>query len=87
METLEINGTVYVTAAALAKQVGVCRQTLWRWRRRGKIPHGHRHRSGQVLFTRKEAQEVFDYAYQVSPIAASTETGEGNSATISSAES
>ena len=59
METMEIEGTTYVTATAVAEEVDVCRQTLWRWRQEGKIPLGHRlRRNGQVLFTRERNNRI-----------------------------
>lgn len=69
METVKIDGRLYVAASTVADTVGVCRQTLWRWRQSGRVPSGHRHRNGQVLFTEEEAEEVYRYAYRVDPIA------------------
>lgn len=68
MQKIEINGSIYVTATSLAKQVRVCRQTLWRWRQGGQIPSGHRHRNGQVLFTKEEVEAVLAFANRVDPI-------------------
>lgn len=82
MKTFKIDGVAYVPATALAQRVGICRQTLWRWRRQGRIPNGHRHRNGQVIFTQEEAEEVFNYAFQVSPI-----TGPGSSSETTSGAS
>lgn len=70
MEPVEINGKEYFTATGVASEIGVCRQTLWRWRQSGKIPSGHRHRTGQVLFTGDEVEMICAYANRVVPIEA-----------------
>ncbi len=64
----EIGGVVYVSAAEVAKEVGVSRQTLWRWRRDGKIPCGHRARDRQILFTEREVDEIRSHANKIEPI-------------------
>jgi predicted site-specific integrase-resolvase len=65
----EIGGVLYVSAAEVAEEVGVSRQTLWRWRRDGKIPSGHRFRDRQIVFTEQEIEEIRDHANKVEPIA------------------
>ena len=47
---LEIDGVTYYTAADIHRNVGVARQTLWRWRKTRKIRQGRRYRDRQVLF-------------------------------------
>jgi hypothetical protein len=64
-----IAGTTYLTAAYVAKQIGVSRTTLWRWRHEGKIPPGRRYRNGLLLFTPTEAEMVRKHADKVEPIA------------------
>ena len=65
---IRIEDTDYVSSKEIVESVGVSRQTLWRWRREGKIPPGHRFRDGQVLFTTEELQEISDFANRVEPI-------------------
>ena len=65
---LEINGNTYVLATELAKQLGVSRQTMWRWRKNGSIPAGHKHRSGRVVFTEEEAEKIREFANRVEPL-------------------
>lgn len=65
----EIGGVLYVPAAEVARNVGVSRQTLWRWRRDGKIPSGHRFRDRQIVFTAREVEEIRNHANKLEPIA------------------
>ena len=64
----EIDGVIYVTAAEVAQEIGVSRQTLWRWRKDGKIPAGHRFRDGKIVFTEIEVGDIRDHANKVEPI-------------------
>jgi len=66
---LLVSGKEFFTATEVAQDVGVVRQTLWRWRRAGKIPSGHRFRDRQILFTRQEVNAIRSYANMVEPIA------------------
>lgn len=61
------DGVEYVAATAVARSVGVTRQTLWRWRTDGKVPTGHRFRTGEIFFTRAEADRVREYATLIEP--------------------
>jgi len=65
---LEVSGSKYFTASELAIELSVSRQTIWRWRREGKIPSGSRFRNRQVVFTPQEADAVLEYANRVEPI-------------------
>lgn len=65
---LDIEGTKCYPASEAAAEVGVSRQTLWRWRRQGKIPLGHRFRDGQVVFTEPEFEAVKQHAYRIEPL-------------------
>ena len=69
----EIDGVVYVAAAEVAREVGVSRQTFWRWRRDGKIPAGHRFRDRQIVFTEREVEEIREHANKVEPISGNNE--------------
>lgn len=65
---LEIEGTPYLAANELLAELDITRQTLWRWRRSGRIPQGHRYRDGKVVFTQAEADEIRRYANRIEPI-------------------
>ena len=73
---VEIEGVHYVSAAELAKEVGVSRQTLWRWRKEAKIPAGHRFRDRQVMFTEPEAEAIREHANRIEPISNSSSDGQ-----------
>lgn len=64
---LEVDGLTYVPASQIESDLGISRQTLWRWRTAGKIPAGHLYRERQVIFTTAEAEEIFEYANRVRP--------------------
>ena len=70
---MELQGIRYLTASALLEEIGVSRQTLWRWRQSGKIPAGQRFRDGRLLFSETEVEEIRDYANRLEP----AETGKG----------
>lgn len=65
---VEIDGNTYLSATELVAQLGVSRQTLWRWRQDGKIPAGHRFRGRQWFFTAAEVELVREYAFRIEPI-------------------
>jgi predicted DNA-binding transcriptional regulator AlpA len=67
---LAINGTSYYTATEITGRLSITRQTLWRWRSSGKIPHGHRFRDKQVVFTESELREIEEYANRIEPLPA-----------------
>ncbi len=64
---IQIAGTTYLLATTLARQIGIGRTTLYRWRMSGKIPSGRRDRRRLVLYTLAEAQIVRDYAERLEP--------------------
>jgi hypothetical protein len=65
MATLTVNGVEYYPATQLLAEIGVSRQTFWRWRQRGQIPAGHRFRDGRLLFTGPEAELIRSFATSV----------------------
>lgn len=64
---IEIDGTEYFTAADIQQEVGVVRQTLWRWRRARKIPQGRRYRDKAIVFTRTEVAAIREYSNRLEP--------------------
>jgi Helix-turn-helix domain len=68
LSVVRIDGIAYFAATDLAAVLKISRQTLWRWRRAGKIPLGHRFRDGQTFFTQSEVEEIKSFAHQIKPI-------------------
>lgn len=66
--SVEIEGTVFFSANEVADELGVSRQTFWRWRREGKVPSGRLYRDRQIIFTRAEIEQAREYAHRVEPI-------------------
>jgi hypothetical protein len=64
---IEIDGSTYIPAADVARDVGVSRQTLWRWRHARKVPAGRRYRDGQVVFTLAELDQIREFAVRLEP--------------------
>jgi hypothetical protein len=64
---ISIGGVIYYSAAELVSELGITRQTFWRWRREGKVPAGQRFRDGQILFSQFEFQRARDYAHRLEP--------------------
>lgn len=63
-----VNEKEFFTANEVANDVGVVRQTLWRWRQKGKIPKGHRYRDRQILFTPEERELIREFAHKLEPL-------------------
>jgi predicted DNA-binding transcriptional regulator AlpA len=63
-----IDRTEYFTASDIHRDLGVARQTLWRWRKGGKIPQGRRYRDRQVVFTRQEVDAIREYSNRLEPV-------------------
>jgi hypothetical protein len=65
---INIKGQEFFTAAELIQELGVTRQTLWRWRTSGDVPAGRRYRNREVIFTTTEAEMIKDFADRIEPI-------------------
>lgn len=65
---IEIEGVEYFTAADIQREVGVVRQTLWRWRTARKIPQGRRYRDRTIVFTRAEVEAISEYSNRLEPV-------------------
>jgi predicted DNA-binding transcriptional regulator AlpA len=63
----QIDGVPYFSAAELVDELGISRQTLWRWRQEGHVPMGYRFRDRQILFTADEAEVIRRYAFRLQP--------------------
>ena len=64
---IQIDGSTYIPAADVARDVGVSRQTLWRWRHARKVPGGRRYRDGQIFFTPAEFDQIREFATRLEP--------------------
>lgn len=64
---IEVEGVEYFTATDIQREVGVVRQTLWRWRRGRKIPQGRRYRDKTIVFTRAEVEAIREYSNRLEP--------------------
>ena len=60
-----ITGVEYYSTAEVAEAANISRQTLWRWRREGAVPEGHRFRNHRVLFSKREYQAILSYANRI----------------------
>ena len=60
-----IEGVPYYSTAEVAEAAGISRQTLWRWRKEGSVPEGHRFRSRGLLFSERERQDILAYANRI----------------------
>lgn len=63
-----IRGMPFFSISEVLLESGVSRQTLWRWRREGRVPPGYRFRDGQVLFTSAEVEAILLYRDQLVPL-------------------
>lgn len=64
---IQIEGIEYFTSADLQRELGIARQTLWRWRKGGMIPQGLRYRDRQVVFTKGEVAAIREYSNRLEP--------------------
>lgn len=63
-----INNIRYITPKEVTDQLGISRQTLWRWRKASLIPQGSKFRGTQVVFSDEDYEKIRSYALRVSPI-------------------
>jgi hypothetical protein len=68
LSRLEIDGIAYLSVDHVAREVGVSRTTLWRWRQNGTVPVGYRYRGRLTLFTVIELEAIREYANRLAPI-------------------
>ncbi|MGE0490455.1 MAG: helix-turn-helix transcriptional regulator [Vulcanimicrobiota bacterium] len=73
---VKVNGDQFFRLGEVAEAVGVCRQTLWRWRQDGKIPEGRRYREKQLLYTHEELEAVREFANRMEPASVARGGGE-----------
>lgn len=62
-----IEGMRYFTVGEIEEALSVSRTTIWRWRKQGDIPVGHRFRK-MTVFTAEEFEAVRTFANKVEPI-------------------
>jgi hypothetical protein len=67
LKTIDIGEIKYHRATEIADEIGISRQTLWRWRRTNKIPFGHRFRDGQIFFSQEEFDAIKEFAFRLEP--------------------
>ena len=63
-----IGGVTYFSSVDIQQDLGIVRQTLWRWRKAGTIPQGRRYRGRQVVFTKQEIESIRQYANRLEPV-------------------
>ena len=64
---LSLDDVTYYTVNEVAEHVGRARETIWRWRRDGKVPNGRPYRDRERLFTEAELQQIHAYAHRLGP--------------------
>jgi predicted DNA-binding transcriptional regulator AlpA len=63
-----IDGVEYFSMVEVILASGVCRQTLWRWRKAGRIPRGHLLRDRRIIYTASELRAIKEFASRVAPL-------------------
>jgi predicted DNA-binding transcriptional regulator AlpA len=64
----ELHGRRFFSVGEVLADLGVSRQTLWRWREAGHVPRGHRFRNGQLLFDDDNVTALREFALRVEPL-------------------
>ena len=70
-DPLVIDGVTYVATGEICQRLHLARQTLWRWRRTGRVPSGRRWRDKQIVFSPAEVEQILRYAHKLEPAAVS----------------
>jgi hypothetical protein len=65
---IEIDGIQYFSATDINREIGITRQTLWRWRRQRDIPQGQKYRGHQLLFTKQDVEAIRQHANRLEPV-------------------
>ena len=65
--SLTIDGETYYSLRELTDLIGVSRQTLWRWRKEGRVPVGRKYRRKHVVFSEAETREIKRLADRLEP--------------------
>ncbi len=65
---IQIEDVTYFTAGDIQRDLGIVRQTLWRWRRDRFIPQGRRYRGRQIVFTKQEVGLIRKFANRLEPV-------------------
>lgn len=77
---IEIAGVRYFSATDINREIGITRQTLWRWRKLREIPQGQKYRGHQLLFTKEDVDAIRQYANRLEPVARRNSAHLGRSA-------
>lgn len=64
---ISIDGVSYFRAGEIVDDLGIARQTLWRWRKEGSVPPGYRYRDRLVLFTAAEVGAIREFSNRIEP--------------------
>lgn len=71
-KSIIIDGVTYISTSAVLEALSISRQTLWRWRREGKVPLGRRYRGKHVVFSQADFEAISAYANLLEPITTPT---------------
>ena len=65
--SLTIDDETYYSLRELTDLIGVSRQTLWRWRKEGRVPLGRKYRRKHLVFSEAETREIKRLADRLEP--------------------
>jgi predicted DNA-binding transcriptional regulator AlpA len=66
--SIQVEGVTYFSVADIQRDLGIPRQTIWRWRKARHIPQGRLYRGKQLVFTKDEVEEIRKYANRLEPV-------------------